>query len=82
MLSFLFLLNVLRIAADFLFNGGVIAEIALGVVYGAPLANILSAQWETTFTVLGYLGLIGLVFEGQWRTSSVELIFLSDGTEY
>ena len=69
MLSFLFLLNAVRVMADFLINGGIIAEIALGMVYGAPLGNILSAEWEGTFTVLGYLGLIGLVFEGEKEAS-------------
>ena len=80
MLSFLFLLNVDRVVADFLINGGIIAEIALGMVYGAPLANILSNQWEDTFTVLGYLGLIGLVFEGQGGHLTGNAI--SDGTDY
>ena len=34
------------------------------MVYGAPLAGILQTQWETTFSVLGYLGLILIIFEG------------------
>ncbi|KAJ3555494.1 hypothetical protein NM688_g2543 [Phlebia brevispora] len=54
---------------DYLFHGGIIAEICLGMVYGAPLAGILSADWESTFTVLGYLGLIGIVFEGGLSTN-------------
>lgn len=65
LLSFLFLLNVLREVADYFIHAGIIAEICLGMVYGAPLAGILPAEWEGAFTVLGYLGLIGIVFEGK-----------------
>ncbi|KAI0637599.1 hypothetical protein C8Q77DRAFT_1086796 [Trametes polyzona] len=62
--SFIYLLNVVRVSADFLFHGGVIAEIALGIIYGSPLAALLPAQWEETFTALGYIGLVLVVFEG------------------
>ncbi|EIW62307.1 Sodium/hydrogen exchanger [Trametes versicolor FP-101664 SS1] len=62
--SFLYLLNLARIAADFLLHGGIVAEIALGIIYGSPLAALLPIEWEETFTVLGYLGLILVVFQG------------------
>lgn len=65
LVSFLFLLNVARTVTDYFLHGGIIAEIVLGMVYGRPLAGILPASWEETFTVLGYLGLIGIVFEGK-----------------
>lgn len=68
LLSFLFLLNVVRNVADYYLYGGIIAEITLGMVYGEPLAGILPVNWEGTFTVLGYLGLIGIVFEGGLST--------------
>lgn len=64
LLSFLFFLNAARAIADYVLHAGIIAEIGLGMVYGAPLAAILPRAWEVTFTVLGYLGLIGVVFEG------------------
>ena len=67
LISFIFFLNVVREVADYLFHGGIIAEIALGMVYGAPLAAILPSNWEATFTILGYVGLIGIVFEGTWQ---------------
>lgn len=63
--SFLYLLNLARIAADFLLHGGIVAEIALGIIYGSPLAALLPTEWEETFTVLGYLGLILVVLEGR-----------------
>ena len=50
--------------ADYYLYAGIVAELILGMIYGRPLANILPADWESTFTVLGYLGLIGIVFEG------------------
>ncbi len=65
LLSFVFLLNVVRLVADYVLHAGIIAETILGSVYGTPLAAILPEAWETTFTALGYLGLIGLVFEGK-----------------
>lgn len=63
-LSFLFLLNVVRELGDYFLHAGIISEIALGMIYGEPLAGILPSNWESTFVVLGYLGLIGIVFEG------------------
>lgn len=63
--SFLYLLNFARITADSLLHGGIVAEIALGTIYGSPLAALLPTAWEETFTVLGYLGLILVVFEGR-----------------
>lgn len=68
--SFLYLLNVARVVADHLLYAGLVAEIALGIVYGSPLANTLPVEWETTFTALGYLGLILVVFEGVDTTHS------------
>lgn len=64
LLSLLYLLNVVGMVADHLFYGGVIAQICLGMIYGTPLASILPQSWETTFTALGYIGLIGIIFEG------------------
>nr|VWP00575.1 Tea4 [Ganoderma boninense] len=57
------------LVVDYLFYGGLVAEIALGTVYGSPLANILPVDWQTTFTTVGYLGLILVVFEGGLSTN-------------
>ncbi|KZO94703.1 Sodium/hydrogen exchanger [Calocera viscosa TUFC12733] len=62
--SFLYLLNLSRYIFDQLIYAGLIGEIALGVVYGTPLAGILEETWEEAFTVLGYIGLVLIVFEG------------------
>ncbi|KAI0755464.1 hypothetical protein BC629DRAFT_1684279 [Irpex lacteus] len=74
LLSFVFLLNVVRLVADYVLHAGIIAEIILGSVYGTPLGAILPEAWETTFTALGYLGLIGLVFEGGLSTDLPALL--------
>ena len=62
--SFLYLTNTARVVADYFLYAGIVAEIAFGIVYGSPLGSLLPADWETTFTALGYLGLILVVFEG------------------
>lgn len=36
----------------------------VGSVYGMPLASILRDIWQETFLVIGYIGLILIIFEG------------------
>lgn len=62
--SFLYFLNALGSAANQLINTGLIAQIALGIVYGPPLSDILPADWLETFQELGNLGLVLLVLQG------------------
>jgi Kef-type K+ transport system membrane component KefB len=45
-------------------QAGIIGQIAVGIIYGLPLANILEEDWQDTFRVLGYVGLILIIFEG------------------
>jgi hypothetical protein len=63
--SFLYLLQIFRDVADRLCSAGLLGEIALGMIFGRPLAGILDDAWEETFMFLGYLGLILIVFEGE-----------------
>lgn len=37
---------------------------AVGIIYGVPLANILDMHWQETFLALGYIGLILIIFQG------------------
>ena len=74
--SFLYLINVIRIFADYTLYAGIVAEIAFGIVYGSPLANLLATDWEATFTALGYLGLILVVFEGDLQRSLTAMLKL------
>ncbi|SCV74666.1 BQ2448_7695 [Microbotryum intermedium] len=61
--SFIYLLQVGRSAANAILGAGLLGEIAIGVIYG-PVAKILPIEWEETILVLGYLGLVLIVFEG------------------
>lgn len=45
-------------------RAGIIGPIAVGIIYGQPLANILQHNWQETFLYLGYIGLILIIFEG------------------
>ncbi|KAM0792726.1 hypothetical protein ACM66B_002504 [Microbotryomycetes sp. NB124-2] len=63
LLSFLYLLQVARNAADWAIGAGLVGECAIGVIYG-PIAHILDVQWQQTFVALGYVGLVLIVFEG------------------
>lgn len=64
LVAFLYLLQVSRFTANKLFSAGLLGEIALGIVFGSPLAGILDRSWEQTFMFVGYWGLILIVFEG------------------
>ena len=49
-------------------RAGIIGPIAVGIIYGEPLANILHHEWQETFLYLGYIGLILIIFEGGLAT--------------
>ncbi|SGY84005.1 BQ5605_C009g05669 [Microbotryum silenes-dioicae] len=61
--SLIYLLQVARSVANAIFGAGLLGEIMIGVIYG-PVAKILPIEWEETILVLGYLGLVLIVFEG------------------
>lgn len=61
LISFLFLLQVFRIIFQFIFNAGLLGEIVLGIIYS--ISNLLSLNQEISFQLIGYLGLILIVFE-------------------
>ncbi|GIZ48947.1 hypothetical protein CKM354_001199000 [Cercospora kikuchii] len=54
-------------------RAGIIGPIAVGIIYGQPLANILQHIWQETFIYLGYIGLILIIFEGG-LTSRLDLL--------
>ena len=66
--SFIYLLNVARSIVHRLLYAGLIGEILIGIIYAAPLANILKPEWQQTILDFGYLGLLLLVFEGGLET--------------
>lgn len=45
-------------------RAGLIGQILIGILYGAPVGDILDTEWQETFMALGYVGLILIIFEG------------------
>ncbi|KAG0651460.1 hypothetical protein D0Z07_2055 [Hyphodiscus hymeniophilus] len=68
--SFLLLLNGVRYALDRLLYCGIIGEIFIGMIWGLPVGGTawLSKGAQGVIQAFGYLGLIGLVFEGGLTT--------------
>lgn len=68
--SFLLLLNASRYILDRLLYCGIIGEILIGIIWGLPVGGTAWLTEDTQETILayGYLGLIGLVFEGGLST--------------
>lgn len=62
--SYFYLLNLFRWAFEKTLHAGLVGEIALGIIYGTPLAGILTNEWEETLWQVGYIGLMLIVFEG------------------
>lgn len=61
LISFLFLLQLFKILFKFLLGIEFIGEILIGIIFS--LLNLLPLEFELTFQVLGYFGLILLVFQ-------------------
>lgn len=64
MISFFTFLWISEYASAKVIRAGIIGPIAVGIIYGEPLANILHHDWAETFLYLGYIGLILIIFEG------------------
>lgn len=62
--SFFFFLSLAKWVSAKVIQAGIIGQIAVGIIYGVPLANILEHNWQETFLALGYVGLILIIFEG------------------
>ncbi|PYH75408.1 Sodium/hydrogen exchanger [Aspergillus uvarum CBS 121591] len=64
LISFFFILSLAEWASAKIIRAGIIGQIAVGIIYGKPLADILELDWQKTFLFLGYVGLILIIFEG------------------
>lgn len=73
--SFIILLNFSRYILDRLLYCGIIGQILIGIIWGLPVGGTswLSHGNQETIQALGYLGLIGLVFEGGLSTDLKQL---------
>jgi hypothetical protein len=70
LISFFLFLALAESASDKLFRVGLLGQIIVGLIYGVPIANILPISWQETFLVLGYLGLIFIIFIGKLTVSN------------
>ncbi|KAL3447248.1 Sodium/hydrogen exchanger family-domain-containing protein [Aspergillus insuetus] len=63
-ISFFFFLSLAEWLSAKVIRAGIIGQIAVGIIYGKPLADILELEWQHTFIALGYVGLLLIIFEG------------------
>jgi predicted MFS family arabinose efflux permease len=63
-ISFFFFLSSAEWISTKIIRAGIIGQIAVGIIYGRPLGNILEYPWQQTFLAIGYVGLILIIFEG------------------
>jgi len=75
--SFLLLLNVTRSVLDRLLFCGLLAQILVGMAWGAPGAKWLEPHAQEFIVQLGYLGLVLLVYEGWSPPSLVAIGFVA-----
>ncbi|KAM0704232.1 hypothetical protein Q7P35_008465 [Cladosporium inversicolor] len=62
--SFLLLLNAVSYVLDRIVYCGLVGQLFIGIAWGIPGANWLSADLQHSIVQLGYLGLILIVYEG------------------
>lgn len=67
-ISFFVFLALSYAISSTLLRAGIIGQIIVGIIYGLPLSSILQVDWQETFLVLGYLGLVLIVLEGGLST--------------
>lgn len=64
--SFVLVENVVNFVFDRVLFCGLIGQIAVGLAWGTPGANWLSLEAQNAIVQLGYLGLILIVYEGEF----------------
>lgn len=74
--SFLYILNAFGWVTERLLHAGLLAQIAAGIIYGPPLANIIPYKWLNALQALGNLGLILLIFQGVCSKLSMCYLYL------
>lgn len=72
--SFLYLVNVAEALFEYLINAGLIGSLAVGIIYGPQVSDILPEPVQHAFIILGYVGLVLLVFEAGLSTN-ITLLF-------
>lgn len=70
--SFLLLLNAVNYILDRLVYCGLAGQLFIGIAWGMPGTNWLSAELQHSIVQLGYIGLILIVYEGTKRRLTEE----------
>ncbi|KAF8065301.1 Sodium/hydrogen exchanger family-domain-containing protein [Lyophyllum atratum] len=66
--SYIYLLNVAESLLSSTINAGLIGSLALGIIFGPEASNILPEDIQKTFVIIGYIGLLLIVFEAGLST--------------
>jgi hypothetical protein len=66
--SFLLLLNAVNYVLDRTVYCGLVGQLFIGIGWGMPGSNWLSAELQDSIVQLGYIGLILIVYEGKNST--------------
>lgn len=64
--SFLIILNAINHVLDSIMYSGLVGQILVGIAWGMPGGKFLESHTQEVVVQLGYIGLILLVFEGQF----------------
>lgn len=67
--TYLWLLNMARWFVQRITGAGLLGEIAIGMIFGSPLAQWLDVDWQSTMVIVGYIGLLAIVLEGVSSTA-------------
>jgi hypothetical protein len=65
--SFMLLLNAVNYVLDRIVYCGLVGQLFIGIAWGMPGTNWLSADLQHSIVQLGYIGLILIVYEGDRR---------------
>ncbi|WWC89662.1 uncharacterized protein L201_004587 [Kwoniella dendrophila CBS 6074] len=74
--SWIYLLNLFGWISQYVLSAELLGQILIGIIFGKPLAGWLDDNWQETFIVVGYVGLLLIVFEGGLNSSFNNVISL------
>lgn len=77
--GFLLVLNIANTCLDKLLYCGLIGQLFIGVLWGTPGAKWLDRETETVIQQIGYLGLILLIYEGEYSRSKLLKLNIDEG---
>lgn len=72
--NYFYFLNLFGWVFEWLLSAGLLGQILIGIVWGSPLAEWLHVEWQETFVVVGYIGLLLVVFEGEFLRGGLTFV--------